>query len=936
MSNWTGTYSITAGATGTSTGGNLSNTFNNTGATWPTSGTGLANFLLRILTGIGAGQERTVLSNSATQIVISGSWTTIPDTSSTYELVLKLNNGDHVVADVNLSTNIITELEDSATILIDGLYSITMLNSCLARWNKSESTLVTFQPNNRSVQGKYGFWVYIELAATLSNPVNVSYIRIYDSQYPMLIRVSAGLGNGSGVHHIAAENCGNGGMYFTGTTTQNVTLSNMMTKNVPEGNWNLPAVATTNVVTIQNGWFENSVSSGISYSGSTAQQELIIRGCVLKKSWNTFAVNLAAGKTIEFSDNYISTPILSASLLRTSTVNAVGTYKVFRNSLRVGDEVRNGANSTATFISNFNDYTDDLGRSYDLHALRFPFTATSATSDSDYMASRNRASSVTIDTTEATTSTASPPQYVGLTSARTRAKTSKNRLHTIDNVQVSGLTKNEATLTFDCQNSHSGTTVNLDSTSGQPTLSVASTSDFTVGETVEIAYGTARYEEKIILSINAGISLTFTTNLIYTHLASDADTVKKNLRQIGLPFVKYGTSSGNYTMSTYVPKPEVWGEIYTGIQTTYDGHVCAWKFRGHSVTINGLRPSTTYYFKACAFNPMGELIDLPVESSFNTAIETDFTDPGITNVRLGTTYNINSPTPNRTGTLDLPSINNVELGVAFDGATKVGNVRLPAVGNVLNGVVYGSLDSLTGTYGDSTPPIFSGINSLVSQLDGSLLVGWNAASDPNPPIVYTIYIKPNTPVGLFSTTPFATEALSYRLYTLSDNTPLANGVTYYVGVRASDKWGNIDTNVVTLNAVSSGVSLVSSKVECDGFFSISSTNQLEGALWALDNGNIIVDPLLLGTASYYIYSATGVPMGISETGLTPDANGIYYISPTSAASLINLSSYLVKIEIIISGLTRTTYKTINISQATLDCKLRRIRNLINIIFARGE
>ena len=41
--------------------------------------------------------------------------------------------------------------------------------------------------------------------------------------------------------------------------------------------------------------------------------------------------------------------------------------------------------------------------------------------------------------------------------------------------------------------------------------------------------------------------------------------------------------------------------------------------------------------------------------------------------------------------LDLPSINDVEDGVFFDGATKEGNFEAPSEGDVEDGVGYGSL-----------------------------------------------------------------------------------------------------------------------------------------------------------------------------------------------------------------------------------------------------
>src|SRR5260370_21497182 len=48
---------------------------------------------LRVLGGTGAGQDRIVTSNSATQLTLSSPWSTIPDTSSTYEMGFSTPDG---------------------------------------------------------------------------------------------------------------------------------------------------------------------------------------------------------------------------------------------------------------------------------------------------------------------------------------------------------------------------------------------------------------------------------------------------------------------------------------------------------------------------------------------------------------------------------------------------------------------------------------------------------------------------------------------------------------------------------------------------------------------------------------------------------------------------------------------------------------------------
>jgi hypothetical protein len=68
-------------------------------------------------------------------------------------------------------------------------------------------------------------------------------------------------------------------------------------------------------------------------------------------------------------------------------------------------------------------------------------------------------------------------------------------------------------------------TVDGDSNSGQKVLNVAATTNFESGQNVVIGEGTARDENKVIDTVQAGVSLTMTANLTYTHTAGQADEV---------------------------------------------------------------------------------------------------------------------------------------------------------------------------------------------------------------------------------------------------------------------------------------------------------------------------------------------------------------------------------------------------------------------------
>jgi hypothetical protein len=61
----------------------------------------------------------------------------------------------------------------------------------------------------------------------------------------------------------------------------------------------------------------------------------------------------------------------------------------------------------------------------------------------------------------------------------------------------------------------------------------------------------------------------------------------------------------------------------------------------------------------------------------------------------------------------------------------------------------------------------------------------------------------------------------------------------------------------------------------------------------------------LGDAEYRIFNRSGALVsGLSETGLSPDAEGIYTASSVSAANLLDLNHYLVEITISYGGTDR--------------------------------
>lgn len=65
--------------------------------------------------------------------------------------------------------------------------------------------------------------------------------------------------------------------------------------------------------------------------------------------------------------------------------------------------------------------------------------------------------------------------------------------------------------------------VNSDSASGQPVLKLSVTTNFESGQSILVGKGTVREEIKIIDTVQAGTSITFTENLDYTHTSVQND-----------------------------------------------------------------------------------------------------------------------------------------------------------------------------------------------------------------------------------------------------------------------------------------------------------------------------------------------------------------------------------------------------------------------------
>lgn len=207
-----------------------------------------------------------------------------------------------------------------------------------------------------------------------------------------------------------------------------------------------------------------------------------------------------------------------------------------------------------------------------------------------------------------------------------------------------------------------------------------------------------------------------------------------------------------------------------------------------------------------------------------------------------------------------------------------------------------------------TSPIFAGITSKLANTDGSISVSYAAATTVNPPIEYVIYaaLGSVTAGSLFNSANIVeiipSGILTARIFTLKDQvTYLIKDQIYTFGVRSKDAYGNTDNNTAILTETSLGIDAEPS-YEPRAVWSINASNQLCGSLWVTQDNELF--SASLGTASYTIYDKNGASIGISESGLTADANGLFKTTPVLASALIDLTHYTVIFTIIAGGAAR--------------------------------
>ena len=626
MASWTGTYTPNTN-TGTTTS-LAATTLTCSTATWTGKYTSPAGrWRIRITSGAATGSYG-IIDNipNATTVGFTAGWVgTTPTGTPTFEIVSRFEDQDHIIANTTFAAGSIVECADSATVYADGLYTLSIDGTAtVIRFGKTESTLITFCANNRTTAGKQGFWngIYPGNNAALTVAPDIYFLKVQDSLHCVYVDAT-NLGTLSTIHHIWSENTTDGrAVYSWSGLKANCTISNVFIRHC--GDQTLFNATGAFTQRADFWWFEYGGKSApwIAPPGTLEWAS----NCVFLDNQAASAVGfvIAASREVRMTDCYATASGANGFIGVVAGSGASSILSVKANMLS-GQLIVYGTGTTNTtaLVSYSNDYVGlsdgGWGAGIPLSPAGTTAYLTSA-SDQDYMAGNNGAALENADTTNGVSSTGTPVQFANLhTTGRTTARSTRNFPLTIDNVVVGTPTSSSCAFTFDSASGAAAsqkTTSTGTNSSGQAVVTVTATTMFYVGAAVEVVSGST-VNTGTISSISAGTSITLDVNLANTFSAGS--TVSLALRHKALPFIRYGTASGVYTMSTPMPDRADFGLFWSGLRTALNGYTTSFKRTGHAITLQNLKGGTTYYAKCYAETPLGEVLAASAESSFTTS-----------------------------------------------------------------------------------------------------------------------------------------------------------------------------------------------------------------------------------------------------------------------------------------------------------------------------
>jgi hypothetical protein len=122
----------------------------------------------------------------------------------------------------------------------------------------------------------------------------------------------------------------------------------------------------------------------------------------------------------------------------------------------------------------------------------------------------------------------------------------------------------------------------------------------------------------------------------------------------------------------------------------------------------------------------------------------------------------------------------------------------------------------------------------------------------------------------------------------------------------------IDNNVLIPTATAQTV-VVGDKYEIKCGLHVSANNAFYGTFWLEGNQGVIDTGL--STGSYTVYDADrNASATLTQTGITPDVNGIYRLTPVSAAELIDLTHFDIEFEASVDGTDIKTRWSFNLGE----------------------
>jgi hypothetical protein len=272
----------------------------------------------------------------------------------------------------------------------------------------------------------------------------------------------------------------------------------------------------------------------------------------------------------------------------------------------------------------------------------------------------------------------------------------------------------------------------------------------------------------------------------------------------------------------------------------------------------------------------------------------DYTDPGVANVQIGTTYLY--ATVLETGTYtganrwSDPGVANVISPTTYNANAvgKTGTYVGPTTSTVEVGTTYGASSGLTGTYNGSNLWSDPGVANVLSTV--SYQVNSATANETG------TYVSPATSIVETGSTYGPSSGLT-GIYTGANRWSDPGAMN----VRSGTVY---QANSLTNNEIGSYLPVALPQVLNCGL-GLDSSYNLNGAFWATSNSAIITSGL--GTASYAILKPDGTSAGVSQSSISAAGSGLFFITPVSVTSLIGTSNYLIEITIVVNSVSYTQY-----------------------------